>query len=461
MSRPFDPREYQRLIRTHIMDNHRCAIWADMGLGKTASTLSALDILWLSGSNYWPALVVAPLRVARGVWPREADKWDDFQHMKVSAIVGDEYARCAALRRKADVYTINYDNVEWLFDVLGENWPFKIMVVDEATRLQGFRLLKKGTKRATLLEAASRKTSRLIELTGTPAPNGLKALWAQLYFLDSGQRLGQTMGDYMSRWFKENAYAHTVKPHDWALAQIADQVKDICLTVRAKDYFDVKEPIRRQIEVDLPPKAMALYRELEREMYAEIDKLGARIDVVNAAALSAKCLQLASGAVIAKDGDDARLIHKVHEEKLDALESIVEETNGAPLLVGYWWRHDLDRILKKFPFAQQIKTQKDEDRWNEGRISLAPAHYASLGHGLNLQDGGHRLVHFSRWWDAELDSQLRARIGPVRQIQSGYDRPVYEYEIVARDTVDVDVSYRHEAKEEVQDILRDRTRRRH
>jgi hypothetical protein len=205
---------------------------------------------------------------------------------------------------------------------------------------------------------------------------------------------------------------------------------------------------------------MALYRELEKEMYAEIDALGAHVDVVNAAGLSAKCLQLASGAVIAKDGDEQRMIHEVHEEKLDALESVIEEANGAPVMAGYWWKHDLARIKKRFPFAQTISTTKDEDKWNEGRILLAPAHYASLGHGLNLQDGGHRFVHYSRWWDAELDDQLRARIGPVRQIQSGYDRPVYEYEIVARGTVDLDVSFRHESKTEVQDILRDRTRRR-
>jgi SNF2 family DNA or RNA helicase len=431
-----------------------------MGMGKTAATLSALDLLWLAGSGYWPALVIAPLRVARGTWPREAQKWAEFNGLRVTAITGDANTRAFALRSKADVYTINFENLVWLFDTLGpDNWPFKIVVIDEATRLKGFRL-KKGTKRSTLLSEIAARTGRWIELTGTPAPNGLKDLWGQLWFIDQGKRLGYSHSDFMGRFFNTNQYSGEVTPEHFALDQIPELVRDVCLTVRAKDYFDIKDPIKRVVEIDLPQKARALYRELEKEMYAEIDKLGAHIDVVNAAGLSAKCLQLASGAVIARDAEDDKMIHHVHDEKLDALESIIEEANGAPVLVGYWWKHDLARMMKRFPFMQQIKTQKDEDRWNEGRIVAAPAHYASLGHGLNLQDGGHRLVRYSRWWDAELDDQLAERIGPVRQIQSGYDRPVWHYDIVARDTIDMDVAYRHETKAEVQNILRDRTRRR-
>ena len=459
MPKIFEPRVYQSLIRDFIIEHHRCAIWADMGLGKTAATLSALDLLWLAGSNYWPALVIAPLRVARGTWPREQQKWADFGTMKVSAITGDVNNRLHALRVKADVYTINFENVQWLFDTLQGRWPFKIVIVDEATRLKGFRL-RNGTKRSTLLSEIALRTPRWVELTGTPAPNGLKDLWGQLWFLDQGQRLGATYGDFQQRWFKTDPYTDAVSPEWYALEQIPDAVRDICLTVCARDYFDVKEPIVRQVEIDLPPKARELYRELEREMYAQIDALGVHVDAVNAAGLTAKCLQVASGAVIAKDGDDERLVHEVHEEKLDALESIFEECNGHPLLIGHWWKADRARILKRFPFVQEIKTQKDEDRWNEGRIPGAVAHYASLGHGLNLQDGGHRLVRYSRWWDAELDDQLSERIGPVRQIQSGHDRPVYHYNIVARDTADMDVEYRHESKAEVQNILRDRTRRR-
>jgi hypothetical protein len=458
MAEAFSPRPYQSLIRDHILANPRCAIWADMGLGKTAATLNALDILWIAGSNYWPAIIFAPLRVARGTWPREVQKWADFKGLRVSAITGDANQRAFALRARADIYTINFENVQWLFDSLNGKWPFGVVVVDEATRLKGFRL-RKGTKRSTLLSEVAHQTGRFIELTGTPAPNGLKDLWGQLWFLDQGQRLMPSHTDFMGRWFRlqENGF-HA--PQEYALAEIPELVKDICLTVRAKDYFNVKEPVRNVVEVDLPPKAMALYKELEKEMYAEIDAMGAHVDVVNAAGLTAKCLQLAAGAIIAKDGADERMIHHVHDEKLDALESVIEEANGSPLIVGYWWKHDLARLKKRFPFMEEIKTQADEDRWNEGRILATPAHYQSLGHGLNLQYGGHRFCHYSRWWDAELDDQLRGRINPVRQIQAGFDRPVYETEIVARGTADIDVSYRHESKQEVQDILRDRTRRR-
>lgn len=442
------------------MDHHRCAVFADMGLGKSAGTLSALDILWLAGSNYWPALVVAPLRVARGTWPREAQKWDDFQHLKVSAITGTESERLAALRgRKADLYTINFENLLWLSDVLGDNWPFKIVIVDESTRLAGFRL-RKGTKRAKVLGNVAKQAGRFIELTGTPALGGLEKLWGQMWFLDHGKRLGYTYGDFKSRWFKEDVYAHTLTPQPFALDQISDAIKDICLTVRAKDYFDIKDPIIVPVEVDLPDKARTLYQQLEREMYAELDALK-HVDVVNAAALSSKCLQLASGALIAKETDTYKAaVHDVHDVKLDALQSIVEESMGAPLLVGYWWKHDQARIAQRFPQARVIKTQKDEDDWNAGRIPMALGHYASLGHGIDLQHGGHRLVHYSRWWDAELDLQWRARLGPVRQLQSGYDRPVYEYEIVARNTVDELVRLRHQSRREVHDILADKTLRR-
>lgn len=458
---PFIPRPYQLLIRDHIIDNPRCAVWADMGTGKSASTLSALDLLWLAGSNFTPALVIAPLRVARGTWPREIKKWSDFSGMRVAPIIGDANQRAFALRSKADVYTINFENIQWLFDTIGDpdNWPFKIVIVDEATRLKGFRL-KKGTKRSALLSEIAMRTGRFIELTGTPAPNGLKDLWGQLWFLDQGKRLGYDYGEFMSRWFKRNHYSPHAVPvaEDFALDAITERVQDICLTVRAKDYFDVREPIRQQVEVDLPRKSMNLYRELKKDMYAQIDELTS-IDVVNMANLTAKCLQVASGAVIAENDVGDKLVTHLNDAKLDALESIVEECNGHPLLVGYWWRHDLGRIQKRFPFARVIKTQQDEDDWNEGRITLALGHYQSMGHGLNLQFGGHRLVRYTRWWDSELDDQFSARIGPVRQIQSGFDRPVYEYDIVARDTLDEDLQYRHIAKAEVQDILRDKTRR--
>lgn len=451
----FTPRPYQHIMRSWVLDRQRCALWAEMGTGKTASVLSALDLLWLAGSHFHPALVIAPLRVARGVWPREQKKWADFAGMRVSAITGSQEERLTALRTPADVYTVNFENIEWLFDQLKSSkaWPFKVVIVDEATRLKGFRL-RNSTKRAKALASICTRVGRWINLTGTPASNGYIDLWGQMYFIDLGQRLGHSFTDFKDRWFDENAYSLeiTMKPH--AQEEINKLVSDVCLTIRAKDWFDLREPIMSKIEVELPSKAMRLYKELAKEMYAELDA-NTSLNPVNAAACSTKCLQLASGAVLLED----KSWREVHDAKLDALDSIVHETNGAPLMVAYWWRHDAERLKKRFPYARAIKTQQDEDDWNSGKLQMILTQYAGVGHGVELQHGGHRLVHFSRWWDMELDDQLRARLGPVRQFQAGYDRPVYEYNIVALGTADEQVEQRHLTKRAVQDCLLDATRR--
>lgn len=454
----FTPRPYQTLIRDWILEHPRCCVWAEPGMGKTSSTYSALDLLWLAGSHYWPALIIAPLRVARDVWPFESKKFDDFKGLRVSAMIGSPAERAAALRAKADVYCINFENIEWLFDQLKNEkvWPFRIVVVDEATRLKGFRL-RKSTKRASALAAICGMVGRWVNLTGTPAPNGYIDLWGQLYFIDQGARLMHSYTDFTNRWFDEIEEARKFVPKPFAEAEINERLKDVCITVRAKDWFDLKEPVISKHEVELPRKARELYREFAREMYAELD-CGARLAPANAAGASAKCLQLASGAVLVEDGKEWR---EVHQQKIEALDGIVHEINGAPLIVGYWWAHDKQRLMKAFPYARTLKTKADEDAWNEGRIPMLLCHYQSVGHGLNLQHGGHRIAHFSRWWDIELDDQLRARIGPVRQAQAGLDRNVFEYNIVARDTHDELLMVRHQTKREVQDLLMDATARRY
>jgi SNF2 family DNA or RNA helicase len=448
------PHPYQGLGRDFILDHQRCCIWADPGMGKTVMSYSAMDILWLAGSHFWPALIIGPKRVARSVWTRERDKWDDFQHLRVSAMIGTEQERRDALKRKADIYTINFENIEWLMDTLGHNnWPFKIVIVDEATKLKGFRL-RNSTQRSKALASICRRVGRWVNLTGTPASNGYKDLWGQLYFIDLGERLGKSYTAYMDMYSTTNEYSHETTFSDHAKAAINERLQDVCLTIRAKDWFDLKEPIRRTIEVDMPNAARATYRELAKEMYAQLAD-GTEISPINAAGLSAKCLQLASGAVIV----EGKQWKEVHNAKMEALESLHDEINGEPLMVGYWWRHDRERLLKKFPYARVIDTKKDEDDWNAGKIPMALTHYASVGHGLDLQYGGHRLVHFSRWWDLELDEQLFNRIGPVRQFQAGFDRPMFEYSIVTRDTVDELVPVRHTMKKEVQDLLMNSTRR--
>jgi SNF2 family DNA or RNA helicase len=461
---PFTPWEYQKLGIEFLLDVPRCALWADMGMGKSVVTLSVLEYLRLAGDDK-PALIVAPLRVARGVWPAEARKWAHLRDYRVQPVTGTDKQRRAALRQPADAYTINLENMKWLFGYLLEHditWPFETVVIDESTRLKSMRVSEQTSKlgkkfiRAAgavrarqLARIAHSHVKRWINLTGTPSPNGLQDLWGQTWFLDKGVRLGRTYDAFTQRWFQRKFDGYGVEPLPYTNEQIHDRLRDVCLSIRAEDYFDIREPHITTVRVDLPPKARKIYRDMEREMFAQI-ATGVEVEAFNAAAKTNKCLQLAAGFIYHEDG---KTWTEVHNDKLDALESIIEETSGAPLLIQYHYKPDLARILKRFPDARHLQTQKDEDDWNAGKISKLVAHAGSAGHGLNLQDGGHILVRYSYWWALEQFEQILERIGPVRQAQSGHDRVVHEYRIVARDTVDEDVIARNESKRDVQDIL--------
>lgn len=442
------PRGYQPPVIEHILSTPRCAIWAGMGLGKTVSTLTALDALFLSGESE-PALVLSPLRVAKTTWPDEARKWRHLRHVSVVPVVGSEAQRRLALRMDASVYATNYENLPWLVEYYGARWPFRTVVADESTKLKGFRL-RQGTKRArALARVAHSHAHRFIELTGTCAPNGLQDLWGQLWFLDQGQRLGRTFDAFRQRWFQQSfdGYGYTALPR--AQEEIQAKLKDICLTVDAKDWFDLREPIVNNIMVDLPVDARRMYREMEKQMFTEI--AGHGIEAVNAAARTSKCLQLANGAAYV---DDAGNWEEVHDGKLAALDEVLEEAAGAPVLVAYHFRSDLARLKRAFPQGRVL----DQDPqtildWNAGHIPLLFAHPASAGHGLNLQDGGNILVFFGLNWNLEERLQIIERIGPVRQLQAGHDRPVFIHNIIARKTVDELVLERIETKREVQDIL--------
>lgn len=457
--RPYTAREYQHLITSHILDTPRCAVWASMGLGKTVATLTALDVLTFTEPSA-PALVLAPLRVAKNTWPADARKWAHLRESEVMPIVGGEAERRFALKHDAPVYSCNYDNLEWLVETLGDRWPFRTVVSDEATRLKGFRL-KQGAARARALgRVAHTKIKRFIQLTGTPSPNGLQDLWGQMWFLDAGQRLGRTHESFKQRWFQKKHDGYGLAPLPFAQEQIHDKLRDLVVSIDAKDYFDLAEPIVNNIYIDLPVKARVKYREMERKMFTEIE--GREVEAFNAAARTQKCLQLASGAVYVNpeaDTDDhprAKEWREVHDLKLDALESIVEEAGGMPVLVSYEFKSDLARILKAFPKARYLDDDPaTEAAWNAGKIPMLVAHPKSAGHGLNLQDGGNIIVFFSHNWDLELYQQIIERIGPVRQMQSGHDRPVFIHHIIARDTVDELVMARRESKREVQDILLD------
>lgn len=448
MSQAYTPRPYQHLITGHLLDVPRAAGWAGMGMGKTISTLTALDALHLSGDTE-PALVLAPLRVARSTWPDEAKKWDHLRATEVSPVIGDERARRKALKRSATVYTINYENIPWLIETLDGAWPFSKVVADESTKLKGFRL-RQGSRRAqALAKVAHAKVRHWFNLTGTPSPNGLVDLWGQSWFLDAGARLGRTFTGFTQRWFRPTYDGYGIEPLPFAQEQIEDKLRDVCLSVNAKDYFDVRVPIVNNIFVELPPKARQLYRQMEREMFAEIE--GHPVEAFNAAAKTMKCLQLANGAAYIDEA--AAQWREIHDAKIQAVDDVVEEAAGAPVMVAYHFRSDLARLQRAFPRGRVLDTKQDEDDWNAGRIPILFIHPKSAGHGLNLQDGGNILVYFAHDWNLEDRMQVLERIGPVRQMQSGHDRPVFVHNIIARDTVDELVLARVESKRSVQDLL--------
>lgn len=446
----FAPRPYQKLAAEFMLDTLRCNVWAEMGLGKTSSTLSALSMLRIAGSNLRPALVLAPKRVAESVWPNEIAKWSCFHHMTCSQVLGSPEQRRAALRKRADLYTMNYENIEWLVETLGDKWPFKVVIADESGRLKGFRL-RHGGLRAAALSKVARRTGRWINLTGTPSPNGLLDLWGQNWFVDFGARLGHSFTAFKERWFDENKYERTIDAKPTAMPEIIERLRDVTFALRAEDWFDLDEPVETSVEIDLPPTARALYEDMERQLFIELGG-DLSIEALNGASRSGKCLQITAGAVW--DNEEEKAWHPLHDAKIEALRDVVEEAGGEPLLVAYLFRFDRERLLKAFPQARTLEYAHDIDDWNAGRIPMLLIHPASAGHGLNLQDGGHRIVFYSQGWNLEHRLQVIERIGPVRQKQAGHDRLVYITNIVARDTIETEILLpAMGAKQSVQDAV--------
>jgi SNF2 family DNA or RNA helicase len=473
----FIPRPYQHLIRKFALDHERANIFASMGMGKSGATLDTFDTLRLFGEAK-RLLVIAPKRVAKNTWPREVEKLKgSFGHLSVATIIGNEDQRVAGARAGADVTTVNYDNLPWLVRRAGTQWPWDMVVCDESTRLKGLRISlqqrkKKdgslgkefiqgqGSTRAKALgQVAHRHVRRWMNLTGSPAPNGLVDLWGPMWFVDKGFRLGNSFDAYSRRWFRappgSDPMRSQLEPMPFAQKQIEDLIRDVCITVEAKDWFDIKDPIERIIRIELPPAARKQYQEMQKELFTMVrnGSVDEEVEAFNAGSKSNKCLQIASGNVFFdKEGGWA----KVHDEKIEALQSIIEETNGAPLLVRYCFRPELERIMKAFPFAKFFDDKREtEDDWNAGKYRMLVTHAASAGHGSNLQDGGNILVDFSSGWNLEEDEQIIERIGPTRQLQSGHDRPVWRYRIVAGDTIEeTAVLPRIKSKASVQDALK-------
>ena len=448
----FKPHAYQADIIDFICENRRCGVWASMGSGKTVSTLTALEALSVVEDVY-PVLVLAPLRVARSTWTDEVKKWPHLAHLRVSVITGTPKQRQAALDTPADIYTTNFDNLVWLRETLGDAWPFRTVVADEFTRLKSFRLRQGGSRARALGQVAHTHVTRFIGLTGTPAPNGVKDLWGQVWFLDKGERLGRTFSAFTERWFHKGYDGYSLVPFDHTQAEVQERLKDICLTVRG---LPVDEPITTPLYVDLPPAARRAYNEMETEMYAVIGAEG--VEAANAAVRTQKCLQLANGALYTDENGNWEA---VHDAKLEALDSVIEEANGAPVLVAYNFKHDLARLRKRYPRGRVLDADPDTiKQWNRGEIELLFAHPASAGHGISLQYGGNIITFFGVNWNLEEHMQIIERIGPMRQKQAGYDRPVFVYPILARDTVDDLVMDRLTSKKSVQEILLESMKRR-
>lgn len=439
----YQPHNYQQAATRFIVEHPEAAILLGMGLGKTIITLTAVWELLLDYFTVSRVLVIAPLRVARDTWPAEAAKWDHLDGLSVSVAVGSKADRLDALAKSAMVTVINRENIPWLVGHYGDAWPFDMVIIDELSSFKNHR-----AKRFTSLVKTRPHVKRWVGLTGTPAANGLMDLWAEFRLLDGGARLGRFITRYRDRWFtpdkRNGMQVFTYKPREGAEDEIYEAIADMTLSMRTTDHLQLPGlTVTTQI-VNLGTRERKIYDRLKADMVIDLD--GQTVDASNAAALSGKLLQLASGAVYDEHGQ----IVEVHSAKLDALEDLIEAANGQPLLVAYWYRHDLERIKTRFPQARELKTSADITAWNDGEIPLALIHPASAGHGLNLQAGGHLLVWFSLTWSLELYQQTNARL-----YRQGQREPVTITHLATVGTLDEAVLAALDAKDTTQAALID------
>jgi len=420
------PYSYQEYALKFILNSKAAGIFLDCGLGKTVITLTAIAELMHNRFEISKALVIAPLRVAENVWDVEAKKWDHLKHLRVAKVLGSEKKRIQALNTNADIYVINRENTKWLVDYYKKDWPFDMLVLDELSSFKSHR-----AKRFKALRKVRPLCKRVVGLTGTPAPNGLIDLWAQVYLLDSGQRLGKTISGYRERYFlpdKRNQHViFSYKPREGAEEAIYKKLSDICISMKNRDYLTLPERMDNILGINLPPKVLEQYRQLERDLLLPL--LEGDIVAGSAAVLTNKLLQITGGAVY----DEGKKVQILHDEKLKALEDLVEAANGKPVLVYYNYRHELERIQKQF-LCRVLDTAKDMEDWNKGEIPVMLAHPASAGHGLNLQNGGSTIIWFGLPWSLELYQQANARIH-----RQGQKNTVVVHHLVAKETIDEDV----------------------
>lgn len=435
----YNPYDYQKYAIDFIVDNKVCALLIDMGMGKSSVTLSAIDIL-IKNNKVKKVLVIAPIRVAKTTWPDEIRKWDHLSNLTFSVAVGTEKERKDALRRKADIYIINRENVEWLVNKSGFRFDFDMLVIDELSSFKSW-----SAKRFKSLLKVRPLVDRVVGLTGTPSGNGLMDLWAEYRILDLGQRLGRYITHYREEYFlpdKRNAnviFSWKLKP--FAEDLIYERITDITISMKAIDYLKMPELIINEVKVDLDEQDKKVYKALKDDML--VDLKGAEIDAVNAAVLSNKLLQMSNGAIY----DEDRNVVVVHDKKLDALEDLIEQANGKNVLVAYWFKHDLERIKSRFNCREILKDSDIKD-WNNGLIQVGLIHPASAGHGLNLQTGGSILIWFGLTWSLELYEQTNARLW-----RQGQKQNVVIHHIITKNTIDEDVMDALKRKEHTQNAL--------
>lgn len=441
--------KYQKVCVEHIISHPFCGVFLDMGLGKTISTLTAIEELKYDYCEINTVLVIAPKRVAETVWEEEAKKWDHTKHLTFSKIIGTERQRLAALKVKADVHIISRDNIAWLCSLYAAKLPYDMLVIDELSSFKAHQ-----TQRFKSLRLARPWFKRVVGLTGTPAPNGLINLWSQMYLIDRGERLEKTITAYRSRYFRPGAsngyvvYSYNLLSDSERLIQ--ERIKDICISMRAEDYLEMPERIDNFVRVTMPDKLMDAYKKFEQEnvitLANEIEEGTTTVNAVNAAALSNKLLQFANGAMY----DENKNVVPIHDLKLEALKEIIEAADGKPVLVAWTYQFDRDRIKNYFRSMapRELKTAEDINDWNAGKVQLMLAHPASAGHGINLQAGGNIIVWYGLTWSLELYQQFNARL-----YRQGQKQRTIIHHIVNSGTHDEDVVKALKSKDKTQNNL--------
>lgn len=429
----FVPHSYQRYAIERIIQDNSLGLFLDMGLGKTVITLTAINDLKFNRWAVSRCLVVAPKKVAEATWSHEAEKWDHLRHLKIVPVLGSLKKRVQALHTPGDIWVINRENVPWLVECFRNNWPFDMVVLDESSSFKNPQ-----SKRFKAMKLVMSRIARLLLLTGTPAPNGLEDLWAQIYLLDAGERLGRTISSYREAFFTQD-YARpgqmyrTYTPQQDAESRIQAAISDICVSMKSEDYLELPDYIESTVPVALDAKAKRAYDKLEKEMLLEVDTQ--LVTAQSAAVLNGKLLQLCSGAVYDSTGE----VVDIHDCKLEAFLETIEQLNGEHALVFYWFRHEADRLTKALAKTDKVvrvyQGPEDEKAWNAGEVDILLAHPVSCGYGLNLQAGGHHAIWFGYPnWALEIYQQANKRLH-----RQGQKHPVICHHLVVQGGMDEDV----------------------